>query len=152
CCSRTDNSVRRRPHRGWLSTVDALAARAEDRCDDDFCMTDNETDHRPGNQVFLRGRLADLPVEKELPSGDVLVLFRLTVPRPAGERVRVDSIECVTSRPRPRRTLANIAPGSELEVEGSLRRRFWRAPSGPASRYAVDVTGVRVNRRVRRAG
>ena len=111
-------------------------------------MTAKDPDPRPDNEVFLRGRLADKPVEKELPSGDVLVLFRLTVPRPAGERVRVDSIECVTSRPRPRRALAKATPGSEVEVEGSLRRRFWRAPSGPASRYAVDAAVVRISRSV----
>jgi single-strand DNA-binding protein len=115
-------------------------------------MTQKGPEPRPANQVFLRGRLADRPVEKELPSGDVLILVRVTVPRPAGERVRVDSIECVSSRPRPRRTLAKAEPGWEVEVEGSLRRRFWRAPSGPASRYAVDAVVVRVSRQARPTG
>jgi single-strand DNA-binding protein len=110
-------------------------------------MTASEPELRPANEVYLRGRLADDPVEKELPSGDVLVVFRLTVPRPPSDRVRVDSIECVTSRARPRRTLAKAQPGMELEVEGSLRRRFWRAPNGPASRYAVDATTVRISSR-----
>jgi single-strand DNA-binding protein len=110
-------------------------------------MTTKKLEETSANRVFLRGRLAAEPVEKELPSGDLLLVFRLTVPRPADERVRVDSIECVTSRPRARRTLGKAVAGMELEVEGSLRRRFWRAPTGPASRYAVDVAAVRISSR-----
>lgn len=110
-------------------------------------MIASEPELRPANEIYLRGRLADEPVEKELPSGDVIVIFRLTVPRPPSERVRVDSIECVTSRARPRRALAKAEPGMELEVQGSLRRRFWRAPSGPASRYTVDAAAVRISSR-----
>lgn len=104
------------------------------------------------NSVFLRGRLADEPLEKQLPSGDLLTVFRLIVARPPTERVRVDTIECVTARSRPRRLLAKARPGDVVEVEGSLRRRFWRAPNGPASRYSVDVTLVRVLTNRRRAG
>lgn len=96
------------------------------------------------NRVFLRGRLADAPVDKELPSGDVLTVFRVTVERPPGERGRVDSLECVTTGSRPRRSLTRARAGDLIEVEGSLRRRFWRSPSGPASRYSVDVSTLRV--------
>jgi hypothetical protein len=35
---------------------------------------------------------------------------------------------------------------------GSLHRRFWRTPSGPASRYAVDVDTVRLTKAGRRGG
>lgn len=104
------------------------------------------------NSVFLRGRLADEPIDKQLPSGDLLTVFRLIVARPPAERVRVDTIECVTARSRPRRTLAKARPGDVVEVEGSLRRRFWRAPNGPASRYSVDVTLARVLTGRRRGG
>lgn len=102
------------------------------------------------NQVFLRGRLADLPMVRELPSGDALMTFRLTVSRPPSERVRVDSLECVTTRTRVQRSLGRAAPGDLIEVTGTLRRRFWRSPSGPASRYSVDVASVRVSRAGRR--
>jgi single-strand DNA-binding protein len=104
------------------------------------------------NQVFLRGRLAAEPEVRELPSGDPLVVFRVIVSRPPDERVRVDSIECASVRPRVQRTLAKAATGDELEVEGSLHRRFWRTPSGAASRYAVDVEAVRLSRADRRGG
>lgn len=102
------------------------------------------------NHVFLRGRLADAPVDRELPSGDVLTVFRLTVARPPGERVRVDSLECVTVRPKVRRTLERAEPGDEVVVTGSLSRRFWRGPNGAASRYAVDTETARLVRAGRR--
>lgn len=103
------------------------------------------------NYVFLRGRLAASPEEKELPSGDLMTVFRLTVARPASDRVRVDSLECVTTRARARRSLARAQPGDELEVQGSLHRRFWRSPAGAASRYSVDAETVRAVRAARRA-
>ena len=30
-----------------------------------------------------------------------------------------------------------------VEVEGVLRRRFWRGAAGPASRYEVEVVALR---------
>jgi single-strand DNA-binding protein len=114
-------------------------------------MTSDAADPVSDNHVFLRGRLAELPLEKELPSGDVLLTFRLTVLRPPGERVRVDSLECSTTRPRVRKTLARAEPGDEVEVTGCLRRRFWRSPAGPASRYAVDALTVRLTRQPKTA-
>ncbi|MBE7189653.1 single-stranded DNA-binding protein [Jatrophihabitans endophyticus] len=97
----------------------------------------------PDNRVHLRGRLAGEPTEHELPSGDVLLAFSLTVPRPPGEKVRVDTLECVAIRPGLRRVVGRAAAGDELEIEGRLQRRFWRGPAGPASRYAVAVDVVR---------
>jgi single-strand DNA-binding protein len=102
------------------------------------------------NQVFLRGRLAAAADFRDLPSGDVLALFRVTVSRPAADRARVDSIECASVRAKVHRSLARAEPGDELEVTGALHRRFWRTPSGPASRYAVDAATVRVSRAGRR--
>ena len=113
-------------------------------------MSDIESED---NQVFLRGRLAGVPEYRELPSGDVLAVFRLTVSRPPGERVRVDSIECASVRTRVHKSLARLAEGAQIEVNGRLHRRFWRTPGGPASRYAVDVGTLRpVRRSGRRAG
>ncbi len=114
-----------------------------------------KTDREPpaaDNYVFLRGRLAEEPVYRDLPSGDCLAVFRLTVTRPPGERARVDSIECATVRARVQKTLGRVLAGAELEVTGSLHRRFWRTPSGPASRYAVDVDSVRPLTKVGRRG
>ena len=110
-------------------------------------MTKNEASD---NQVYLRGRLAAAPAFRELPSGDVLAVFRVTVDRPPQDRVRVDSIDCVTTSARARNALARANAGDDLELHGSLHRRFWRTPAGPASRYAVDVRTVRVTKAGRR--
>jgi single-strand DNA-binding protein len=123
-------------------------------CDDPARMVDNRTrptstSSRANNEVFLRGVLAALPVVRELPSGDELLSFRLTVRRPTTDRRPVDSIECCAMAARVRRTVAGAEPGSELEVAGSLQRRFWRTPGGPASRYEVMVTSARVTARPR---
>jgi single-strand DNA-binding protein len=102
------------------------------------------------NQVFLRGRLAAAAEFRALPSGDVLAVFRVTVARPASDRSRVDSIECASARIRVHRSLERAEPGDEIEVSGSLHRRFWRSPTGLASRYAVDAEKVRLTRPGRR--
>jgi single-strand DNA-binding protein len=103
------------------------------------------------NSVFLRGRLAATPVIRLLPSGDPLCSFRLTVRRPPGDRARVDSLDCATTVARVRHSLERAVPGDELEVRGSLHRRFWRSSTGPASRYEVAVTRVKSMSR-RRSG
>ena len=68
------------------------------------------------NQVQLVGRLAADAVQRELPSGDRLATFRLVIDRPDSDVLRVD---------------------------GELRRRFWRAGAGVASRYEVEVGAAR---------
>jgi single-strand DNA-binding protein len=104
------------------------------------------------NLVFLRGRLAAGVDDRTLPSGDVITGFRLTVDRPAGEPGKVDSLDCATVRSRVRRTLQRATPGDVIEVEGSLRRRFWRGPAGLASRYEVRVETARLVNSGRRNG
>jgi single-strand DNA-binding protein len=102
------------------------------------------------NVVFLRGRLAALPVARELPSGDEVLTFRLTVDRPtddADPRSRVDSIDCATMAARPRRCIERAEPGERLEVRGALHRRFWRSAGALGSRYEVVVNSARVSRR-----
>src|SRR4051812_49833018 len=99
-------------------------------------MTKPANDDSPDNQVFLRGRLAEEPEYRELPSGDVLAAFRLTVRRPSGDRARVDSIECSAVKPRVHRTLNRLAAGDEIEVAGSLHRRVLPTPGGPARPHA----------------
>ena len=115
-------------------------------------MSESIGDAGVDNSVFLRGRLAAEPTERVLPSGDELCLFRLTVPRPPGERIRVDSLDCAALKARARQTIARAAPGDELEVRGCLRGRFWRGGGGVlASRYEVLVTTARISARRRPA-
>ena len=104
--------------------------------------------YEPANHVFLRGTVATAPVVRTLPSGDELCAFRLTVPRPPGDpaaaRVRVDSIDCASTRATVRRSALRWVPGDVVEVTGTLRRRFWRTSAGTAaSRYEVDAATAR---------
>jgi len=99
------------------------------------------------NQVLLRGVLAAQPEVRTMPSGDELYAFRVTVPRPPGERVKVDSIDCATRNVVARRRIEKCQPGDRLEVRGRLHRLFWRGPAGLASRYEVYVLSVTVGRR-----
>ncbi len=102
------------------------------------------------NEVILVGRLAAEPQAKVLPSGDDLVTFRLVVSRPpvAGKDRRphapsIDTIDCVAWRGDVRRRVAAWEQDDTVEVAGSLRRRFWRGATGPASRSEVEATRVR---------
>jgi single-strand DNA-binding protein len=113
-----------------------------------------DTDPPVLNQVHLGGRLAAAPVAVVLPSGDELVTLRLVVPRPPGPgRARsraatVDTVDCSVWPAALRRTVSRWQPGDLIEVEGSLRRRFWRGPGGgPQSRYDVEVVRARRTRR-----
>lgn len=112
-------------------------------------MTDRD-DVEYANEVFLRGRLADTPALVELPSGDLMLTFRLVVAR--DKKSRVDSIECVALAAGVRRRLERTGAGDILEVSGQLHRRFWRSPTGPASRYSVQASAVKVSRSGRRGG
>jgi single-strand DNA-binding protein len=99
------------------------------------------------NEVRLIGRLAAIGEVKTLPSGDVLRPFRLVVDRPpgrsAGSTQRVDTIDCHAVSAAPRRSLDRLDPGVVVEVQGALRRRFFRGAGGLASRYEVEAAAVR---------
>jgi single-strand DNA-binding protein len=97
------------------------------------------TAHR--NEVVLVGRLSTTAEERELPSGDVVVSWRLVVERPPdAERNGIDVLDCAAFGARVRRAAMKWQPGTQIQVEGALRRRFWRSPSGTASRYEVEVS------------
>lgn len=100
------------------------------------------------NEVRLLGRLPAAAEERALPSGDVLVTFRVVVPRPPAKEQRskappVDAIDCAVWGGPARRTVLGWSPGDQVEVHGALRRRFWRAGGGAASRTEVEVTRAR---------
>jgi single-strand DNA-binding protein len=105
--------------------------------------------------VVLVGRVPAPPEERELPSGDVLVTWRLVVARPPGRRppegvrpTTVDTLDCVAWTAPTRRAASALVPDDVVEVSGALRRRFWRAGAGAASRCEVEASSVRrVSRR-----
>ena len=97
------------------------------------------------NRVLLQGRLAAVPEERTLPSGDALVTFRLVVDRsrPREGGPTIDTIDCVAWTAALRKRLLRLEAGAELEVGGALRRRFWRSDRGAVSRCEVEVTELR---------
>jgi len=121
--------------------------------------TDGAADRTaPRNEVLLVGRVPAAPEQRELPSGDVLVTWRVVVGRPAGRRppegvraTTVDTLDCVAWTASARRAASALVAGDVVEVSGALRRRFWRAGAGAGSRCEVEVCTVRrVSRRPRR--
>jgi single-strand DNA-binding protein len=101
------------------------------------------------NAVSLVGRLTAAPVQRELPSGDLICTFRISVPRSgkttmtARSKQSSDWVDCVAASGRARRVTAAWQVGDVVSVEGVLRRRVYRAGEGTASRVEVEVTGAR---------
>jgi len=100
------------------------------------------------NEVVVGGRVSGAPEERELPSGDTVVQLRLVVPRsgararPGGGGATVDTIDVACWTKVLQRKAVRLKPGDLVTVHGSLRRRFWRSPVGPASRYEVEATSL----------
>ena len=113
-----------------LPGADASALPWQQRCD------------LPLNEVRLVGRISGVPENRELPSGDTVVTWRLVVPRDPARGSGVDTIDCAAWGARHRKRALGLPDGACVAVEGQLRRRFWRASGGPASRYEVEVTGL----------
>lgn len=129
------------------------------------------------NEVHLSGRVSGTPQEKTLPSGDVVVLFRLVVRRPAARRTGsaragakgtraqdaatkgaamrgaatkgavVDTLDVACWTARSRKVALRLQDGDAAEVTGSLHRRFFRAGGAAASRYEVAAATVARGRR-----
>jgi single-strand DNA-binding protein len=88
------------------------------------------------------------PEERALPSGDVIVTFRLSVPRrptpmSRGSKQTADWVDCVAFAARCRRSVAAWTVGDEVLVEGALRRRFYRSAGGAGTRLEVEVLSAR---------
>ena len=98
------------------------------------------------NSVRLVGRVSAAGEPRELPSGDTVHVLRVVVPRTAGggrQREGVDTIDVACWAPGVRRTAARLGVDDHVEVEGSLRRRFFRAGGGVGSRYEVEARRLR---------
>lgn len=98
------------------------------------------------NEVTLVGRLSADAAERALPSGDVVVSWRVVVqrpPEPSRAAVSVDTIDCVARTAALGRRALTWLPGDTMEMTGALRRRFWRGGDGVRSRYEVEVATAR---------
>ena len=92
------------------------------------------------NDVVLRGRVSREAIEKELPSGDKVVEFRVIVTRE--KRTGVDTLDIASWSAKSRRTALSLTPDEWVEVSGSIHRRFWSSPSGLASRWQVEALEI----------
>lgn len=106
------------------------------------------------NSVRLVGRVSAVGEPRDLPSGDTVQTLRLVVPRDGkgarggrtplhGSGACVDTIDVACWTPGVRRTAASLAPDERVEVEGALRRRFFRTGAGVGSRYEVEARRLR---------
>ena len=99
------------------------------------------------NVVILRGRLSRPPQSRALPSGDIVITYEVTVPRPGqrAETVPVAWLDAPASA-------ADLAVDEEVVVVGRVRRRFFRAGGSTQSRTEVAAERVVPTRHRVRAG
>lgn len=98
----------------------------------------------PANEVRLTGRLTSEPQQRVLPSGDAIVTFRISMtrdptPMTRGSKQTSDWVDCVCFGARVRRVVGAWHADDRVLVEGALRRRFYRAGHGAATRVEVEV-------------
>jgi single-strand DNA-binding protein len=92
------------------------------------------------NDCLLRGRVSALATDRELPSGEHVVEFRLIITR--AEREGVDTLDIAAWSAKSRRTALSLKAGEWVEVAGSVRRRFWQGPAGLASRWQIEGESI----------
>lgn len=98
------------------------------------------------NVVAIVGRLARPPESKELPSGDRLVAYEVTVAR-AGERAEGVPIVWFGAPA----SAADHDVDDTVVVVGRVRRRFYRAGGATQSRTEVVADAVVAARQAKRA-
>ncbi len=104
----------------------------------------------PGhNCVTLRGRISSAPTERALPSGDVIVTLRIVVTRdqsPMSQKSKQasDWVDCVAWGGRVRRNVSRWCVGDLVQIEGALRRRFFRLEARTSTRVEVEVLSGRL--------
>ena len=98
----------------------------------------------PGtNLVVLRGVLSRDPEPRQLPSGDAVVAYDVTVrPESALRRARRGPSRCRWPGSPRRRPAGALSAGDDVVVVGRVRRRFFRAGGATASRTEVVATRV----------
>jgi len=92
------------------------------------------------NDLLLRGRVSDKAIQKELPSGDTVVEFRLIIARERGKGV--DTLDIAAWSAKARRSALTLKPDEWIELSGSVHRRFFQSASGLASRWQVEAIEI----------
>lgn len=99
-----------------------------------------EVEDHSFNNVLLRGRISGEPSERELPSGDRVVEFRIVVRRDT--RQGVDTLDIAAWSAKTRRKSQTLKADEWVEISGSVRRRFWQSPTGLASRWQIEASEI----------
>jgi single-strand DNA-binding protein len=110
--------------------VKKVSVKIDDDVEEDYSL----------NDVLLRGRVSKVAIEKQLPSGDKVVEFRLIVSR--DKQPGVDTLDIASWSAKSRRTALSLTPDEWVEITGSIHRRFWSAPTGLASRWQVEALEI----------
>lgn len=92
------------------------------------------------NDCLLRGRVSAAATDRELPSGEHIVEFRLIVTR--DQREGVDTLDIAAWSGKSRRSALSLKPGEWVEIAGSIHRRFWQGPAGLASRWQIEAESI----------
>ena len=92
------------------------------------------------NDVLLRGRVSQEAIEKQIPSGDKVVEFRLIVSR--DRQSGVDTLDIAAWSAKSRRSALSLVADEWVEISGSIHRRFWSGPAGLASRWQVEAVEI----------
>lgn len=92
------------------------------------------------NDVLLRGRISSIATEKELPSGDKVMEFRIVIARTGEDGF--DTIDISAWSAKLRRTAGALKVDQWVEITGSIKRRFWRGSTGIASRWQIDAMEI----------
>ena len=98
------------------------------------------------NVVVLIGRLARPVQLRQLPSGDVLAEYQLTVPPRPGQKA--ESVPVVWEKPPA--SAADHGADVEIVVVGRVRRRFFRTAGRTESRTEVVADAVLPSRQVKK--
>jgi single-strand DNA-binding protein len=99
--------------------------------------------YEPCNEVLLVGRVSAPATARELPSGDKVVEFRIIVDRKArGKKREVDTLDIAAWSASARKSALSVKGQEWIEVQGAVRRRFWQAPGGLASRWQVEALTI----------
>ena len=86
----------------------------------------------PRNEVFLEGRVSNQPQERVLPSS-----------QSRGKKREVDTLDIAVWSASTRKRALRLSVDDWVSIDGAVRRRFWQAPTGLASRWQVEASQLR---------
>lgn len=110
----------------------------------DVVVAEVDDSHAWVNHVELTGRISSEAEDVELPSGDVFVRFRIVIPRDKAAlkdtpKTTVDTVDCLVKKKALATMVRKREIGDVVSLTGHIRRRFWRAGVGVASRVEIEV-------------